>query len=164
MKSNNRIKSEQLKMPYGTASQRLRKNIMFDLVKKCGLDICYQCGKKIENIDDLSIEHKTPWLHSDDPEGLFYDMNNIAFSHLKCNTDNKRHATRKVRIGKTGYIGVHYESSQVKNYTNRYRASVNNKTLGRFFTAEEAAIEVDKELIKIYGQDTIINKSLGLIK
>ena len=64
---------------------RLRKQIMFRLMQKCGEDICYQCGEKIESIDTLSIEHKIPWLDSEDPAGLFFDLDNLAFSHMSCN-------------------------------------------------------------------------------
>lgn len=45
-------------MPFGTASARLKKKIMFMLIKKLGEDICYRCGNKIEDVDELSIEHK----------------------------------------------------------------------------------------------------------
>lgn len=83
-------KDHQLGMSHGSACNRLRKQIMFDLVKRCGLDDCYQCSKKIETVEELSIEHKTPWLHSDDPVDLFFDLDNIAFSHLKCNTLSSR--------------------------------------------------------------------------
>lgn len=83
--SSNKKKSEQLGMSHGTASNRLRKAIMFALVKEAGLDVCFQCGEQIKDIGNLSIEHKIPWLDSKDPAGLFFDLNNIAFSHLKCN-------------------------------------------------------------------------------
>lgn len=71
-------------MKHGTATNRLRKNIMFDLVKKCNLDICYRCKKKIESVNDLSIDHKVDWENVS--VELFWDLDNIAFSHLKCNT------------------------------------------------------------------------------
>ena len=82
---NNRKKSEQLGMPLGTASGRLRKNVLFSLVQRLGEDICFQCGERIKSIDNFSIEHKVPYLDSDDPVGLFFDLENIAFSHLRCN-------------------------------------------------------------------------------
>ncbi len=83
MKTKN--KSDKLGMSYSTASQRLRKLILFKLIKKCGFDICYQCNEKIDNIDDLSIEHKIPWFNSETPKELFWDLENIAFSHINCN-------------------------------------------------------------------------------
>lgn len=79
----NQRKSEALGMPFGTANNRLRKAILFHLLKTYDLDVCFQCGKKIENIEELSIEHKIPWLNGD--ATLFWDIENIAFSHLKCN-------------------------------------------------------------------------------
>src|ERR1700677_2631076 len=59
----NHEKTAQLGMPFGTACNRLRVQVMFVLTQKCGLDICYKCGEKIEQPEELSIEHKHPWLH-----------------------------------------------------------------------------------------------------
>lgn len=102
----NKKKAEQLGMPLGTASGRLKKNLLFKLIQLQELDICFQCGKKIENVDDLSIEHKVPWLDSDDPVGLFFDLNNISFSHLKCNSGAAR-ITNKI-ISPDGYSWCKY--------------------------------------------------------
>lgn len=81
----NEKKRRQLGMPNGTATARLRKSILFKLVQETGRNICFQCGKAIESEEELSIEHKVPWLDSGDPVKLFFDLNNIAFSHLSCN-------------------------------------------------------------------------------
>jgi|SRR6478736_5691467 len=78
-------KALQLGMPSGTAANRLRKSILFSLLKKLGENFCYQCGAEIENENELSIEHKTAWLNSENPKELFFDLDNIAFSHLSCN-------------------------------------------------------------------------------
>ena len=85
MNKMNEIKAKQLNMPTGTASAILRKNIMFHLLKRLGENFCFQCKKEIETVDELSIEHKIPWLHSENPTELFFSIDNIAFSHLKCN-------------------------------------------------------------------------------
>lgn len=86
MSKSNAKKSEQLGMSFGTASNRLKKMILFALVKsRSGLDRCYRCGESIESVEELSIEHKEPWLDSDNPKELFFDLQNIAFSHLSCN-------------------------------------------------------------------------------
>ena len=82
---SNQKKTIQLGIPVGTATHKLRKMIMFRMIQKAGLDTCFQCGKKIETIEELSIEHKIPWLDSENPKELFFDLENIAFSHLKCN-------------------------------------------------------------------------------
>lgn len=82
MNSNQR-KDATLGMPHGTAINRLRKNILFHLLVRLKENICFKCGIQIETVAELSIEHKLPW------EGksveLFWDLNNIAFSHLRCN-------------------------------------------------------------------------------
>ena len=83
-------KKEQLGMDCSTAANRLKKQIMFAYVKRCGDDECFRCGEKIESESELSVEHKIPWLDSDDPKGLFFDFDNIAFSHLICNTKASR--------------------------------------------------------------------------
>ena len=75
----------QLDMPFGIARARLIRNIMFQFAQRLGLDICFKCGKKIETKEELSIEHKIPWLNSDTPKELFFDLDNIAFSHILCN-------------------------------------------------------------------------------
>ena len=95
-------------MPFGTAAHRLRKIIMFDLVKQLNLNFCYRCGSLIENIEDFSIEHKKPWLHKD--VKLFWDLNNIAFSHLKCNIYNKP-KNRIETLGEDCKKGFHWCSN-----------------------------------------------------
>jgi len=82
---SNNAKSKALGMSHGTAANRLRKMILFSLVCHLRLDSCYRCGGKIEDIKDLSIEHKEPWQQADDPVTSFFDLENIAFSHMDCN-------------------------------------------------------------------------------
>lgn len=71
---------------FSTANAKLRKSILFDLIKRLQLDTCYRCKLRIDNIKDLSIEHKQSWQRSNDPKKAFYDLDNIAFSHLECNS------------------------------------------------------------------------------
>ncbi|KKL25625.1 hypothetical protein LCGC14_2403420 [marine sediment metagenome] len=78
-------------MPFGTACGKLRKFVMFQLVQQTGRDRCFVCEKKITSADEFTIEHKIPWL--DDNPDLFWDLNNIAFSHGKC---NKAQPSRKI--------------------------------------------------------------------
>lgn len=88
-KSNNK-KAEQLGMPLGTASGKLRKSIIFNLLVKTNQNVCFQCNKLIETEKELSIEHKVPYLDSEEPVKLFFDLDNIAFSHLSCNSAASR--------------------------------------------------------------------------
>ena len=74
-------------MSYGTASNRLRKSIMLMLIKKLDENWCYRCGAEIETERELSVDHKKSWFNVD--VELFWDLNNIAFSHLSCNSRNK---------------------------------------------------------------------------
>lgn len=67
----------------GTASNRLRRNIMFNLLMRLNENVCFRCGKPINTPEEFSIDHKSPW-RGEDPS-LFWDLDNIAFSHLKCN-------------------------------------------------------------------------------
>jgi hypothetical protein len=78
-------KIKQLGMNPSTASHRLRKSILFSFAKKLGFNWCYQCATEITDIDKFTIEHKEPWLDSENPPGVFFDLDNIAFSHAKCN-------------------------------------------------------------------------------
>ena len=95
MPANNDEKTRQLGMAHGSANNILRKSILFSLVKRCGLDSCFQCGKLIEDIDEFSMDHKVPWLHSPNPAELFFDLDNLAFSHLSCNI-----RARRSKVGK----------------------------------------------------------------
>lgn len=83
------IKNEQLGMNYSTASNRLVKDILFNFIVVSGQNKCFRCGEPMER-SNFSIEHKVPWLHSANPTELFFDLNNISFSHLKCNVENAR--------------------------------------------------------------------------
>lgn len=81
-------KQTQLGMNPGTASNRLVKDILFKFVSEAG-HTCYRCGKEMSR-ENFSIEHKKPWLDSEDPKAMFFDLDNIAFSHLKCNSRERR--------------------------------------------------------------------------
>lgn len=86
MSTSNKVKAEALGMAHGTASARLKRMILFSLICKLEENFCFRCGKEIFTPGDLSIEHKEPWLHADNPVATFFDLDNIAFSHLSCNS------------------------------------------------------------------------------
>ncbi len=98
---SNRNKSEQLGISFGSAVHQLRKSIMFHLLQKLGENICFVCSTPINRVDELSIEHKIPWQNND--TALFWDIDNIAFSHLRCNkTHSYPESIRRRRIGPEG--------------------------------------------------------------
>tara|TARA_R110002020_G_scaffold11064_2_gene42083 strand:+ start:866 stop:1249 length:384 start_codon:yes stop_codon:yes gene_type:complete len=78
-------KTKQLRMNPSTASNRLKKELLYSLAKRLKINWCYQCGAEIETAKRMTIEHKTPWLDSSDPVGNFFSLDNIAFSHASCN-------------------------------------------------------------------------------
>ncbi len=80
-KLNNR-KKEQLGMNTTTAKTRLLRLITLNLLRRLGEDKCYVC-KQALTIEDFSIEHIKDWLSID--SNLFWDIDNIAFSHVLCN-------------------------------------------------------------------------------
>lgn len=91
-----------LGMNPGTASSRLKKMVMLDLLRQLGRDICYRCGVKIQKAEELSLDHKKPWrgISAD----LFWDIENVAFSHRRCNTPDRPSGGSDRR--KTGPVGT----------------------------------------------------------
>ena len=87
-------KALQLGMNASTASGRLVKDLLWDFIVKTDSNYCHHCGAPMER-DNFSIEHKTPWLDSADPKGLFFDINNISYSHLRCNISAARKPHQK---------------------------------------------------------------------
>ena len=85
MKENVKRKNKLLGMHYSTAYNRLRKMVLWKYVVLVGDDVCFRCGERIESIRQLSIEHKESWMGSEDPLDAFFDLDNVAFSHLSCN-------------------------------------------------------------------------------
>lgn len=82
-------KKKQLGMNPSTASGKLIKDILFDLIVKTDQNYCFHCKEEITR-ETFSVEHKEPWLDSEDPFGLYFDIENIAFSHLSCNSGAAR--------------------------------------------------------------------------
>jgi hypothetical protein len=94
VQANNKRKSDQLGMPFGTAVHRLRKSIVFHLLQKHGENVCFVCNEIIDTVDELSYEHKVPWQGNSND--LFWDLDNIAFSHLRCNRPHEEINKKKL--------------------------------------------------------------------
>ena len=94
---------------YSTARSRLIKMVLFKLLIEYKLNICFRCNKLIEKIEDLSIEHKIGWVNSIDPKKYFYDLENIAFSHIRCNcgarvwTEDSKKSFTKLMSGENNH-------------------------------------------------------------
>ena len=79
-------------MSYGCASTKLVRSVLFKLLCEFGRNKCFRCGGDITCISEFSIEHKIPWLNND-PK-LFWDLDNISFSHRRCNSGARRSKNR----------------------------------------------------------------------
>jgi hypothetical protein len=165
MKNYNETKSLALGMSFSKARQQLNRKIIFYLLQKYGLDICFRCKKKIKNIIDFSIEHKIAWQHSNNPKNTYFDMKNINFSHIVCNSSARKQTKSIANI--SGFKGVIKDSGKDLKRKKIWRAMISIKnrrvTIGRYYTSEEAARAYDTEVVKIFGKNTITNKSLGLL-
>ena len=93
MKQSSDKVTNQLGMSIGTATHRLRKQVMFDLLSKLKQNTCIRCNAAIETADELSIDHKVPWRGKDTQ--LFWNLDNIGFSHKRCNLPHNRSGSRK---------------------------------------------------------------------
>jgi hypothetical protein len=87
-------KKEQLGMNPSTASGRLVKDILWSFIVKNCQDNCCKCGNQMTR-ETFSIEHVKPWLDSDNPVDLYFDLDNISFSHLTCNIADARRPEAK---------------------------------------------------------------------
>jgi hypothetical protein len=77
MPNSNQRRAEILGMPFGTACNKLRRMVMFDLLRRHEENVCFKCGKLILKAEDLTLEHKETW--QDGGSALFWDLNNIVF-------------------------------------------------------------------------------------
>jgi hypothetical protein len=135
LKRANDLKSAQLGMPFGTAMARLRKSIMFEMAQELKRNTCFHCKTKIETIDDFSIEHKGPWQRSADPVTAFFGLNNISFSHFKCNigaafrssklgeTEQERNRKEYLKSVETGAAGRKNANRRLKRHAARAMAA-----------------------------------------
>jgi hypothetical protein len=84
-------------MPFSTAERRLRKAVIHELAAQLGKNKCSRCGTEIKSPEDLAIIHLRDW--QDDP-ARFWDLTNIAFSHVGCEAPEdgqRQEETRKMK-------------------------------------------------------------------
>ena len=94
---------------------------------------------------------------------MFWDVENIAFSHKSCNSASA--SLRHFSQGKCKYKGVSCDNSGKKR--KRWKAFIEiggkQRLFGRYETDKEAAETYDREIIKLFGEKAITNKSLDLL-
>jgi len=86
-RSSNRNKREQLGISPGTARHHLVRSILFHYAVRLGENLCFRCKEAIETPDEMSIDHKVPWLYNG--KELFYDLGNVCWSHKRCNKTDR---------------------------------------------------------------------------
>ena len=134
MKKGSHKKEIQLGMSWTTATGRLTRLVLFQLVQKTSQDICFRCNEKILTIEELSIEHKNPWL--DVSPSLFWDLENIAFSHSVCNKRAGRKPTKWLNGRKQPSPERRKEISKLAHIGKRKKFALTERTL------------VDREILK----------------
>ena len=159
---SNKVKSDQLGMPFGTANYKLEKSIQFYLIQKSGLDVCFRCGAKIENAEDLTKDHRIDWLHSDDPVRLFFSLENIAFSHARC---NKRASDDKRVKGQSKFKGVSWDKKRKKWASHIWlNDKKQHKFLGYYGDEVEAARVYDMAVRQYRDGSTLNLDNAGVAK
>ncbi len=84
-----RIKRDFLGMSSSNAHIMLVRMMLFRLVQQFGLDVCFRCDRKIKTLREFSLDHEKNWLYVD--PALYWDLDNIKFSHLSCNSRHRWH-------------------------------------------------------------------------
>ena len=80
-----------------TANYRLLRLIIFNMAKELNRHLCYRCNQPTL-LSDFSIEHKNPWAWKDNSLEIFMDYENIAISHVNCNSGNIRQTKRRDKV------------------------------------------------------------------
>ncbi len=113
-------KSEQLGMNPSTASGRLVKDVLWKLIVEAGQNMCYACSEEMTR-ETFSVEHKVPWLDSENPVGLYFDLENVAFSHKMCNYSRARKVQRDKTHCPAGHVydEINTRMTNTKGYKGR---------------------------------------------
>lgn len=72
------------------ATRVLKNEIIWDFLLKTGATLCYRCNKPLTK-QNWTIDHIIPWRNSQNPKLRFFDISNIAYSHLSCNSTANKH-------------------------------------------------------------------------
>jgi hypothetical protein len=80
-------------MDPGTARNHLITDLLFDFALRAGHK-CHRCNQPLTRAT-FSVDHILPWLDSPNPMDLFFDLRNIAYSHLACNSRAGRRSDKQ---------------------------------------------------------------------
>lgn len=87
-------RSSQLGMSVSTARAKLVMDLLYYMVMTHSSGTCARCGELLTR-DSFTIDHMDPWLDSDDPFHKYFDVSNIQYSHLSCNSRASRRPHKK---------------------------------------------------------------------
>lgn len=80
-KKHKRQREELLGMSMTAAEKKLRKAVIHELARQLGKNVCLECGRAIDEPENLAIKHVKRW---EDQPDQFFDLTNIAFGHASC--------------------------------------------------------------------------------
>lgn len=96
---------EQLGMTVGIASYLLKKQMLWRFMPD-EMKNCLRCGERL-TVEDFTLDHKVPWRGMDTDR--FWDLDNIGYSHHRCNSSAGRPTKKKVGPEGTAWCGQHQE-------------------------------------------------------
>lgn len=96
-KKRSAIVTQKLGQGFTSARKLLLKKIVWDFIVKCDLNKCFRCGLPM-SFEDYSLEHKVAWYNSEISKDLYFDLDNISYSHAKC---NREHGTKERKTLRT---------------------------------------------------------------
>lgn len=113
------------------ATMRLLRSLVFDYICRMHDNYCYRCKLPMTR-QDFSIEHIKEWRGAENGQELFFDIDNISYSHLKCNTEARRFRAWNKGIithGISGYrLGCRCETCKTVYSKVRKEKYLRNKT------------------------------------
>jgi len=94
-------KTKILGINYSTASRRLTRKVLFRLAELTNMLNCFRCGGAITE-ETFSIDHKVDWMGSLTPVKTFFDLDQIAFSHISCNARHSSGSKKRIKTPPDG--------------------------------------------------------------
>jgi hypothetical protein len=107
-------KTQILGESFSNANYRLSRDLLFHFAVVKSGHHCHRCGEPLTR-ETFSIEHIEDWMNHEDPVAMFFDLDNIAYSHIACNTQAAAYKNRK---------GPVVEGKRTRANRNRHRTRI----------------------------------------
>ena len=85
-------KKDQLGKSISAARAILLKQILWRYLDSAGDVLCFRCSERMSS-NDFTLDHVEPWWNSS--SDLFWDLDNVRFSHHRCNSKHHRPRGKK---------------------------------------------------------------------